>query len=144
MWSLKRNNTNEHKTERDSELENKLMVARGKGQLGLWQGHVHTAILKMDNQQKPIVQHTELCSMLCASLDGPQRGLGENGYRHMHAESLYCSPETIKTLLIDYEVTQQCPTLCYPMDDTAHQAPLSMEFSRQEYWSGLPFSSPCH
>ena len=23
----------------------------------------------------------------------------------------------------------------------AHQAPLSMEFSRQEYWSGLPFSS---
>ena len=24
----------------------------------------------------------------------------------------------------------------------AHQAPLSMEFSRQEYWSGLTFSSP--
>jgi len=24
----------------------------------------------------------------------------------------------------------------------AHQAPLSMEFSRQEYWSGLPLPSP--
>ena len=24
----------------------------------------------------------------------------------------------------------------------AHQAPPSMEFSRQEYWSGLPFASP--
>ena len=24
----------------------------------------------------------------------------------------------------------------------AHQAPLSMEFSRQEYWRGLPFPSP--
>ena len=24
----------------------------------------------------------------------------------------------------------------------AHQAPLSMNFSRQEYWSGLPFPSP--
>ena len=24
----------------------------------------------------------------------------------------------------------------------AHQAPLSMEFSRQEYWSELPFPSP--
>ena len=24
----------------------------------------------------------------------------------------------------------------------AHQAPLSMEFSRQEYWSGLPFPTP--
>ena len=26
----------------------------------------------------------------------------------------------------------------------AHQAPLSMGFSREEYWSGLPFSSPGH
>ena len=24
----------------------------------------------------------------------------------------------------------------------AHQTPLSMEFSRQKYWSGLPFPSP--
>jgi len=24
----------------------------------------------------------------------------------------------------------------------AHQAPLSVEFSRQEYWSGLPFPPP--
>ena len=23
-----------------------------------------------------------------------------------------------------------------------HQAPLSLEFSREEYWSGLPFPSP--
>ena len=28
------------------------------------------------------------------------------------------------------------------MDCVAHQAPLSMEFSRQGYWSGLPFSTP--
>ena len=28
-------------------------------------------------------------------------------------------------------VTQPCPTLCNPM-----------EFSRQEYWSGLPFPTP--
>ena len=26
--------------------------------------------------------------------------------------------------------------------DIARQAPLSMGFSRQEYWSGLPFPSP--
>ena len=26
--------------------------------------------------------------------------------------------------------------------DCSPQAPLSMGFSRQEYWSGLPFSSP--
>ena len=28
------------------------------------------------------------------------------------------------------------------MDSSLHQAPPSMGFSRQEYWSGLPFSSP--
>ena len=28
------------------------------------------------------------------------------------------------------------------MDCIAHQAPLSVGFSRQEHWSGLPFSSP--
>ena len=40
-------------------------------------------------------------------------------------------------------VAQLCPTLCDPMDWTvAHQAPLSMEFSRQEYWSGFPCPSP--
>ena len=32
-------------------------------------------------------------------------------------------------------------TLCNPVDG-AYQAPLSMEFSRQEYCSGLPFPSP--
>ena len=35
-----------------------------------------------------------------------------------------------------------CPTLCDPKDRKAHQAPLSMGFSKQEYWSGLPFPSP--
>ena len=40
------------------------------------------------------------------------------------------------------EVAQSCPTLCNPMDSSLHQAPPSMEFSRQEYWSGLPFPSP--
>ena len=39
-------------------------------------------------------------------------------------------------------VIQLCPTLCNPMDCIAHQAPLSMEFSKQEYWSRLPFPSP--
>ena len=38
-------------------------------------------------------------------------------------------------------VTQSCPTLCY-LWTVARQAPLSMGFPRQEYWSGLPFPSP--
>ena len=39
---------------------------------------------------------------------------------HVHAKSLH-----------------SCLTLCDPMT-VAHQAPLSMGFSRQEYWSMLP------
>ena len=38
---------------------------------------------------------------------------------------------------------QSCPTLCDPIDGS-HQAPPSLGFSRQEYWSGLPFPSPMH
>ena len=38
-------------------------------------------------------------------------------------------------------VAQLCLTLCDAMD-LACQAPLSMGFSRQEYWSELPFPSP--
>ena len=35
-------------------------------------------------------------------------------------------------------VTKSCPNLVTPWT-VASQAPLSMGFSRQEYWSGLPF-----
>ena len=42
-----------------------------------------------------------------------------------------CENWTIKKS--ESEVTQSCPTLCNPM---------TMGFSRQEDWSGLPFPSP--
>ena len=38
-------------------------------------------------------------------------------------------------------VTQLSPTLAIPWT-VAQEGPLSMGFSRQEYWSGLQFSSP--
>ena len=38
-------------------------------------------------------------------------------------------------------VAQSSPTLCDPIT-VACQAPLPMEFSKQEYWSRLPFPSP--
>ena len=39
------------------------------------------------------------------------------------------------------EVAQSCPTLATPWT-AAYQAPPSMGFSRQEYWSGVPLPSP--
>ena len=43
----------------------------------------------------------------------------------------------------EVKVAQSCPPLCNSMD-YSHQAPLSMDFSRQEktHWSGFPFPSP--
>ena len=40
------------------------------------------------------------------------------------------------------EVVQSCRTPSDPMDYIAYQAPPSMGFSRQEYWSGEPLPSP--
>ena len=37
-----------------------------------------------------------------------------------------------------------CVWLCATPETAAHQVPLSLGFSRQEYWSGLPFPSPIH
>ena len=37
-------------------------------------------------------------------------------------------------------LAQSHPTLCHPLDYTVCQAPQSMGFSRQEYWSGLPYT----
>ena len=47
----------------------------------------------------------------------------------------------VKFIETKSEVTQSCPTLCDPRDCSL-QAPLSMGFSRQEYWSGLSLPSP--
>ena len=49
-------------------------------------------------------------------------------------------PLTLSSLLAACMLS--CVTLCATPWTVARQAPLSVEFSRQEYWSGLPFPSP--
>ena len=46
------------------------------------------------------------------------------------------------TLLVAIQSLSHVQLFCDSMDYIARQAPLSMGFSRQEHWSGLPFSSP--
>ena len=68
---------------------------------GLGNGHVHTAIFKMDNQQRPTVYHMELCSMVCGSLDGT--GLwGSMDTCICTAESFCYSPETITAFFVNW------------------------------------------
>ena len=62
----------------------------------------------------------------------PPKELETTEHAHMH-----CSLRKVK----ESEIAQSCLTVCYPWT-VAHQAPLSMGFSRQEYWSGSPFPSP--
>ena len=50
--------------------------------------------------------------------------------------------QTIKSSQSKSEVDQSCLTLRPHGQWSLHQAPLSMGFSRQEYWSVLPFPSP--
>ena len=56
-------------------------------------------------------------------------------------ESLCYTPEAAAAAAA--KSLQSCLTLCDPIDGS-QQAPLSLGFSRQEYWSGLPFPSPMH
>ena len=77
------------------------------------------------------------------------KGKGEKErYIHLNAEFQRIARRNKKAFLSDPHAAtakslQSCPALCDPMD-RAHQAPLSTPFSRQEYWSGLPFPSPYH
>ena len=56
-------------------------------------------------------------------------------------EELTCMCSQALDLRLCVLVTQSCPTLCELLSCSC-QGALSMEFSRQEYWSGLPFPSP--
>ena len=48
-----------------------------------------------------------------------------------------------KAAMCVFSLTKPCLILCHPVDSSVHgQAPLSMGFSRWEYWSGLPCPSP--
>ena len=57
------------------------------------------------------------------------------GLENLSITLLVCEKES------ESEIAQSCLTLWDPWT-VAHQAPPSMGFSRQEYWSGWPFPSP--
>ena len=79
------------------------------------------------------------CPTLCDPIDGspllcPWDSPGKNT-RVGHHFLLHC-----KKVKSESEVAQSCRLFATPWT-AAHQAPLSMGFSWQEYWSGLPFPS---
>ena len=80
---------------------------QGRDSSGVGDGHVHSAMSKMDNQQGPTVEHREFCSVLWGSLDWGGGVWGRMDTCVCMAESLRCSPETITTLLVGYTPIQK-------------------------------------
>ena len=62
-------------------------------------------------------------------------GLQSIGFQRVGHDWSDLARTHVRSRRMSREVAQMCPTVAY-------QAPPSMEFSRQEYWSGLPFPSP--
>ena len=78
----------------------------GKGMAGDFRKVMNTLLcLEWITKRNLLLQHMELCSVLCVRLDG--RGVwGRMDTCICMAESLHCLPETITTLLISYTPMQ--------------------------------------
>ena len=81
------------------------------------------------------------CSTLCDPIDGSPPGSGP--WDSPGKNTGVCCHFLLQSMKLksESEVAQSCPILATPWT-AAHQAPPSMEFSRQEYWSGVPLPSP--
>ena len=61
--------------------------------------------------------------------------------KHVDPSHIYLSMPLLLLLLLSCFSRVR---LCATPSTAAHQAPLSLGFSRQEHWSGLPLPSPMH
>ena len=153
-------------TEEPGELQS-MGVTKLWTQLSDW-----ACILKIDYQQGSTSKDRELCSLLCNNLHGKRIWEGVDIYITATAKSLQscptlCNPidrsppgspipgilqaRTLEWVVISFSNARKWKVkgkslsgvqlLATPWT-TAYQAPSSMGFSRQEYWSGVPLPSP--
>ena len=80
----------------------------------------------------------QLCPTLCDPIDGSPPGPSVPGI--LQARILEWVAISFSSACMHAKLLQSC--LCATLWTVAHQARLSTGFSRQEYWNGLPFSSP--
>ena len=62
-------------------------------------------------------------------------------YQHRFSDAIVSLLSRVSSMCMHTQSLQSCLILV-TLWTVAHQAPLSMGFSRQVYWSGLPFPSP--
>ena len=78
------------------------------------------------------------CLTLCDPVDGSPPGSSVPGILQARILEWVAIFFSHACMLSHFSHVRLCATLW----TAAHQAPLSTGFSRQEYWSGLPFPSP--
>ena len=107
---------------------------------------VHTwswcTILFMIRFAAAAAKSLQSCPTLCNPIDGSPPGSPVPGILQGKNTRVGCHfPLQCMKVKSESEVTQSCPTLATPWT-AAYQAPPSMGFSRQEYWSGVLLPSP--
>ena len=88
----------------------------------------HTTVYEVDNQQGPAVSTGADYSVIT--------------YMGKESESGCCTLKTNTTMETNYACLFSRVHLSVTPWTVARQAPLSVGFSRQGYWSGLPFPPP--
>ena len=101
------------------------------------QGTIFAFMVKQDEAMLSLANFYKLLGLTyCRQATSPTVLLQKA--KHQENAISTCVLFNLYTLCMKMLVTQSCLTLCNPMDCSLL---LSMEFSRQEYWSGLPFPS---
>ena len=79
------------------------------------------------------------CLTLCDPMDSSPTGSSVPGILQARILECVAYPSPLQACMLSRFSRVR---LCATPWTAAHQAPLSTGFSRQEYWSGLPFPSP--
>ena len=113
----------------------------GEGEGGMmWENNIVICILLL----LLLLSQLQSCPTLCDPIDGSPPGSPVPGI---------LQAKTLEWVAISFSnawkwknkvKSLSCVWLLGTPWTAAHQAPLSMGFSRQEHWSGLPFPSPMH
>ena len=97
-----------------------------------------------DNTENILFMTATMCLVIqsCLTLCDPMKSSppGSSVPGILQAGILEWVAISFSNACMDAKSLQSCSTLCDPMA-AAHRAPLSTGFSRQEYCSGLPYSS---
>ena len=122
--------------------------------VGKWCSRAHwpgSALLQIISQWTWTSPFTslKLSFFICKMEHWVIQGWGRNAHEPMHLFKAFTFlrvdflliPRLLEAGCVHAKSLQSCLTLCDHMDVT-HQAPLSMGFSRQEYWSELPCPPP--